>query len=196
MSLKSVDFALKSYLRDIYPNTEFTAESSAFTEGFTDNDLVVKLPMITLDRISTQPTQDYYNYPSIRRGGVRFENPEQTYQDRGLGVDLVYQINIWSDDRYEADDLWREVLMYFTLNQSLTVKYENSDLIKDYTMLITGNDQINDYDSFTDIGRLYRHAITIEIDGVRMVFEKSTRLVEQIPVRTITIHKNTISIIG
>lgn len=187
MSLKSFDTALKLKLQELYPNVILSSEDKSFYYGSdNDNELKVTLPLITFDRISNQLSTDTFSHPSSFRGGWDGGHT----MSRDLPVNLVYQINIWSDDRYECDDLWREITAYFFLHSILEVKYENTEVVKEYPTFITNVDIDIDTTSFSDNGRLYRQIITLEVRDARLLFEKNSNLVKEIPLRTVTIRSS------
>lgn len=183
MSLKSFDEAITNYLKNIYDNTIFSPSSRTLIDA-TDSRTEIKLPMITVERISNEyPSSDLQsNYTEVRLG----RRSDDELRERSLSIDLMYQIDIWSDRRDESDNIWREVLMYLNLDNGISITYSPT-VSQDYPITIVNTDVDINYNEFEDIGKLYRNIITVKIHNAKLIFNKSINLVKEIPVRTITL---------
>lgn len=150
---------------------------------------VVGLPMIAVDRINNQYEFEFQaNDPLTRKG--RWVS-EDVVLERALPCLLTYQIDIVSDRRFEVDEIWREVSMYLYVHNSLPVIYSpntEEEFEEDYEIRLTDTDNATDVETHDDNGVIYRQTITVEIHNAKLLFDRSTPVVKEIPVRFIKIN--------
>ena len=187
MDLTSYDNALKTKLLDVFPNVVNSSEDKAL-EYSEDDRAMVKLPLISYWRLSNPLSQSYNNSFGVQRGRtVRQLNSNHNLIYKEIYLTLTYQIDVWSDRRYEVDEILKELLLYFEEEPYLSVKEDNNDIPFDISFDIT--DIVTDIDlsSFSDRGNLYRQSITIEIDRAVLTYPKAKKVANSIPLRTVLV---------
>lgn len=187
MDLTSYDNALKTKLLDVFPNVVNSSEEKAL-EYSEDDRAMVKLPLLSYWRLSNPLSQSYNNSFGVQRGRtVRQLNSNHNLIYKEIYLTLTYQIDVWSDRRYEVDEILKELLLYFEEEPYLSVKEDNNDIPFDISFEVT--DIVTDIDlsSFSDRGNLYRQSITIEIDRAVLTYPKAKKVANSIPLRTVLI---------
>ena len=123
---------------------------------------------------------------TLGRGRVIERSTNKALVYKEIYVDISYQIDVWSDRRYEVDSILQELLLFFAEEPYLCIKEENVE--KPYTIPFVVTEAIptnTDLSSFSDTGKLYRQTITIEAKGAPLIFPKSSKLVHSIPIRLV-----------
>ena len=150
--------------------------------------IVVKLPLISVYRMNHSiDFESFGSDPMARRG--RFD----TYQNsriKELPVNIIYQIDIFSDKREDVDGIWRELVQTFIENPLIKVHFDGLEETWEFACFITDSDNTSDVNSFTDVGRLWRETITIEVRNASMVFKRESDLAKAIPVKVVTFDSN------
>lgn len=197
MSLDLYDKALYKKISEVFPNVINSAEESVFdnlSEGKTNintkekQDEVPKVmfPLISFWRTGNPPNMlgdGEGNYSSILRGRY-IEIKEKRV--RVFPISITYQLSIWSDRRKEVDDIYREFLMmFFVDNPYLKVEVEE-EYIEEFSLQLIDSTTNIDTTSFLEKGRLYRQDIIIELPNAKLFYDgESSELMKNIDLRNI-----------
>lgn len=202
MSLECYDKAMKAKLERVFPNVVFSSLSKALSESAnvesisktSDGDVrekkkqeqVVSVPLIAFDRINNPPNWEFRaNDPAVRRGRFVIEEKDH-YLEKALPVNIQYQIDIISDKRVEVDGIWRELIMYLYTHSELAVEFDGKNpFVENFPLKIMDTDNTTDIEDFTNVGRVYRQTINVEIPQAQLFFHSSTDLIKDFPLRTI-----------
>ena len=183
MDLTSFDNALKTKLLNVFSNVINASDTKAL-EYSEDDTAHVQLPLISYWRLSNMISDPFKSQPAVLRGReLKKIDDTSKLMYKEISMSLTYQIDIWSDRRYEVDDILLELLLYFHEEPYLSIKEPNMETNYDFSFRVTDVTTDVDLDSFSDRGALYRQVITIEIDNAVMVYPKSAKVVHKIPLR-------------
>lgn len=203
MSLEKFDIALEDKLKSVFPNVVFSSLSKAL-EHSTDAEVmskthegesrekkkdekIVSVPLIAFDRINNPFAFDYIaNDPSIRRGRCVIKE-ELPVRERALPIDIHYQIDIISDKRREVDGIWRELVMYLYTSPNIKVHYDYGEGGFDelYPLKLMDTDNTTDVETFSNIGRIYRQTIDVEVPHAKLLFIDPVNIIKEFPIRFI-----------
>lgn len=202
MSLPCYDQALLNYLRSCLSfDNIIKADESKVMETSIDkrsnesnHDVTVSLPMISFARtsISLPYGEGVGNMHARKSGKIVNKDYKNLTVDKYRSIPIViqYQITIYSDNRREVDDIFRELLMYITTdNPILEVDFGYGKPDK-FSMIVTDIDENTDVESFTDKGKLYTSNIILEIKEAQLVFLSTSKLTKEIPIRVTILHKS------
>lgn len=202
MSLECYDRALKKKLEGVFPNVIFSSLSKALAHSAdseivtksSDGDVrvkekheqVVAVPLIAFDRINNGLNFEFRgNDAAIRRGRfvIREEEP---LLEKQLPINPQYQIDIVSDKRVEVDGIWRELVMFLYTRPEIDVEFDGDNpFVEKFNIKLMDTDNTTDVEDFTNIGRVYRQTLTIEIPQAVLLFQGPANLINQFPIRTI-----------
>ena len=189
MNLTDFDNALKAKLLNVFPNVANASEDKAL-EYSEDDVAQVSLPLISYWRLTNSISDSFRSQPAILRGReIRDIDNTSKLMYKELPMDLTYQIDVWSDRRYEVDDIMLELLLYFHEEPYITIKEDNMEKPYDFSFRVTDITLDIDLESFSDRGNLYRQVITIEFDNAVMVYPKAAKTVHNIPLRYIELRR-------
>lgn len=194
MSLKCFDEAMVKKLTDVFPNVQ-NAQEERWSSDAIDDNAELRLPLITVWRVSNPLAFGQFSNDRMVRGGWRHpESRETGLKIKGLPVRVQYQIDIISNKRVEVDDIFRELAMFLYESGVLEVEFsmgeDTEPILREFTLQILDNNPATDYASFSDRGRLYRETINVEIPNAELIFVSSAKNVLEIPVRIYTISKD------
>ena len=149
------------------------------------NNLVVKFPLIAFDRISNSYAEEGNDNYAIKVRGSFIT--DEKVREKSFGVDIVYQIDVISDRRYEVDEIWRELTMFFHKNNGVEITYESNGQVSSqiYDLLVLDTEPGGDVSTFFNNGIIWRQTIRVLVRNVRMLFARSVPIIEEIPVRVI-----------
>lgn len=104
-----------------------------------------------------------------------------------MPFEITYQIDIWSDRLYEADEVFSELLLYFTEEPYLNIKEPNSENDEgiDVSFRVTETDFDVDLSEFSDKGKLYQQIITITLDNVYLSYPVKKRYFKSVSLRVV-----------
>ena len=196
MSLAAYDAGLLKYLRGAlaFDNIINSADTQAFsnTADKSDKGIQIHLPMISFWRTGNPLANDSVGNFHQRHVGWRINKDTENLKSdrlRSLPISIQYQITIWSDNRNEVDDIFRELMMYLIHdNPRIKVELDGLDNPLEFSISVMDTDFNTDLDSFDDKGRIYSTNIMVEIQEAQLIFSKSTPLTRDITIRTITMN--------
>lgn len=201
MSLDIYDKALYKKISEVFPNVINSTEDSTFdnvaeknmnipTKELEDENPKVVLPLVSFWRTGNPPNilaEGEGNYPAILRGVLRKDGYNLTGKYiRTFPISISYQISIWSDRRKEVDDIYREFLMMFIIDEPyLSIKVDE-DYFEEFSLQLVDSFTNIDTMSFPNKGRLYRQDIVIDIPNAKLFYDgESTKLVKNMETRNI-----------
>lgn len=185
MNLTTYDNALKEKLLKVFPNVVNSSEDKAL-EYSEDDSAEVVLPLISYWRLGNPLSEQSVNTSgSIRRGrtiGNIGESSRLIFNE--LFLEISYQIDLWSDRKYEVDSILTELLFYFVEEPYLTINDDNTPEPFDVSFRVTDVANIGtDLSSFSDTGPLHRQSITITLDRAIINHPREKKIVNKIPLR-------------
>lgn len=185
MDLTAYDNALKDKLKSVFDNVVNASEDKAL-EYSEDKKAEVKLPLISYWRLTNNidPTGNFNHRVGRTLGTL---NNATNIKLRELDVQITYQVDIWSDRRYEVDSILKELLFFFVDEPSILVKEENFEKPFSFPIRVTDATSDIDLSSFADKGNLYRQIITLEIDNAVLTSPTSVKIAKTIPIRIVTL---------
>lgn len=188
MNFSDYDKALKTKLLEVFPNVVNASQDKAL-EKSEDNIAEVNLPLISFWRLTNTYDTEYYSSFRANRGSVhnKYKDKNDALLYKQLPFEITYQIDIWSDRLYEVDEIFSELLLYFTEEPFLNIKEPNTDNGEgiDVSFRVTDTDLDVDLSDFQDRGKLYQQIITITIDNAYLSYPIKEKLVRKIPIRTL-----------
>lgn len=196
MRLSDYDKSVTKYFSSVFPNTVFGYQARHLWEAATDQeDVVVKLPMIGVNRIATVLEFDKRNnLPDVREG--RYFDDIRRFM-REIPVSLTYQLDFYSESREECDELWREILRYMLDNKFITTETEIDKRVYSHTFpIVIENSPVDNTDvvQFIEKGKLYRVTQEFSIGNAVLLFEKGLPegkgVIIDIPVRQVVLERN------
>lgn len=188
MSLKKYDEALERKLLGVYPNVLMVDDSEAFEKYASEHKdgkekVEVRLPLISFYRINNPFNfETFGNDSHIRRGRYVIEEKSRI---KAFPVNIMYQIDIWSDRKQEVDDIWRELVMFLYEDPEIEVEFDGLSELYSYNTHLVQTDNTTDVATFYDKGRIYRQSINLEVRQAQMLFLSNVSLAERIPVRVV-----------
>lgn len=181
MSLDLYDKALYKKIHELFPNVVNSSEDDAFKNSI-NNDVPTKekdredpsvvFPLISFWRTGNPPNlEEDGNYPTILRGRQR-KNIEAMTSDmmRTFPVKISYQITIWSDKRVQVDDIYREFVMLFFVDEPYIRVQVDDTNTEDFSLILVDSEFNADTTSFSDRGRVYRQDIMIELPSAKLFY--------------------------
>lgn len=187
-SVGEYDKGMINKFKSVFPNVIFSPgeETALYTQASYEDDYVVKLPLITINRINQNVNDSMYVDSEVRRGRVYDVQEEKLMS---IPIILSYQIDIYSDKREEVDDIWREVVRFIKISPNIEIEIKRYNIKTEFPLMLIDSDTTTDVSSFDDKGRLYRITMNTEINQARLFFSKDYNPVKDIPVRIITLSK-------
>lgn len=203
MSMILYDEALLSYLKRIlqFDNIINSADTEAWDNsadedmpetGRTGRIAEVKLPMVSFWRTS-YPLENAQggNWYARHQGRLVEKSSDNTdgITLRSLDTTINYQITIWSDKRYEVDDIFCELLMHLcTDHPQLEVNLSDDITPQKFNIQLVDTDTSPDVTTFDDKGRVYVQHIMISIDEAKIFFRNGDKLAKDIPIHVYAVH--------
>lgn len=188
MNFSDYDNAVKIKLLKVFPNVVNSSQDKALQIS-ENSKAQVKLPLISFWRLTNTYDVNYYSSFKVNRGSVhRRLNDDNFLLYKQIPFEITYQIDIWSDRLYEADELFSELLLYFVEEPYLNIKEFNTkdDEGIDVSFRVTDTDLEIDLSDFDDRGKLYQQIITITIDNAYLSYPTNKKRVDTIPIRTLS----------
>lgn len=187
MSLSAYDRALEEKCKEVFANSKIVHEDR--TEDATDGNAELLVPLISIWRLGNPLDFEGWANTAVTDLGHFYSEGKEGTRVKALPIRVLYQISIISDKRKEVDDIFRELAMFLFEENTLTVCFDSAieglpPIKRDFTIKMLDNNDLTDYASFGDKGRLYREVINIEIPNGKLIFEKREKTVLEIPVRT------------
>ena len=185
MNLSSYDKALETKLKQVFPNVVNSNEDKAL-EDSEDDKAQVEVPMISFWRLNNNLSTTN-TFVANRRGRVIGSNREtgSTLVHQTVEVDITYQIDIWSDRRYEVDAIFGETLLYLLQEPNLLVSEPNTPEPFSFPIDISETNTDAELSQFSDTGAMYRQVISIEVKGAQLIFPKAGKLAKDINIRLV-----------
>lgn len=187
-SIGEYDKGMINKFKSVFPNVIFSPgeDTTLSTQASYEDDYVVKLPLIAINRINQNVNDSMYVDAETRRGRVY-----GVQEDRLMSIPIIlsYQIDIYSDKREEVDDIWRELVRFIKINPNIEIEIKRYNIKTEFPLMLIDSDTTTDVSSFDDKGRLYRITMNTEINQARLFFSKDYNPVKDIPVRIITLSK-------
>lgn len=191
MSFYLYDNALKEKLSNVFDNVVNCSEDKAIDYSQDEETAQVTLPMISFWRLNNNLDTNMYNASAILRGRdiARVNNKATNILNyKELPIVLTYQVDIWSDRRYEVDEILKELLLYFMEEPNLEVEEPNVDYTYSFPMTITELNSDVDVSSFDEKGVLYRQTISLEINNARLLYPNAEKVVKRFALRIVTVN--------
>lgn len=189
MSLKSFDEAILSKVKEVFPNVSMAYEDKYEDMGDEKKDLL--FPLINIWRMSNIIQDGMYNTHKMMRQGFKYPEKDGKFLDiRSLPVTVNYQVDIMSDLRVQVDDIFKELAMFFIIQNSLHVSFDMGPnvepICREFTIKILDNQTLTEYSSFGDRGRIYREVINLEIPNAELLFAVNKPMIKEIKLHTFT----------
>lgn len=173
------DRALVNKFAQVMPGKVIYSPVDTFYERYllaNDNSGLV-LPALSVWR--TGINIDKGTLPShLRIGNVKFPNPqtftaEQFYSCR---AEMSYQLDAWTANDTDRDDLLKELLYFLTLYPYVAIEYRGHK----FTFPITLGDATDssDISSFENTGDIYRLTIPLQIPDARILYYDDIKLLK------------------
>lgn len=178
MTLKLYDEALERKLKKIFPNVKSAPPEEALFYS-SDSDAKVKLPLITMYRMSNPIDWNSYSFAETNTGFDMSDN------DRTLtiSVNINYQIDIWGANRTVVDDLFKDLVFYMIRKPYITLDMQGSEHDKMFSLRLIDDQSASDISSFSDNNRLYRYSLTYEVREARLMqHAKKDYIIHEVPV--------------
>lgn len=165
------DDAFKEKMEGILNNFLMAPPESAFNRS-KDDSAKVKLPLVSGYRINSPVNFDQVNSFEVFTGRVTRKGTSSSdiIREQGIPVTLIYQIDIWSDYRYIADGIYRELVYYMMRNPNLSIQLPEMETPYEFSMRLTDVDSPTEYGDFSNTNVIHRYTLTYEIDNARMFF--------------------------
>lgn len=196
---------MEEKLKSVFPNVMFSSLSKVL-EHSTDievksethegenrdkkkSEKISSLPVIAFDRINNSFNFDFQANDPMTRRGRKVIREDESVREKVLPVNIHYQIDIVSDRRVEVDGIWRELVMYLATHNEICVHYDygEGDIPEKYPIRLMDTDNTTDVSEFSNIGRVYRQTISIEIPQAKLIFIEPVYLIKDFPVRVINL---------
>lgn len=189
MSLEHYDRAFKDKLSEVFENVIMAPPEKAFERS--NKEGKVKLPLISVYRISNPIDFDEYNHPELFRGRRnKFIDNEGFVFTEALPTLITYQVDIWAQMREYADGIFRELVFHLYLEPYLTIKLPTGDSEEGYNfhLNLTDVETATDYEAISDRNTIHRYTLTYEVDDARLFMEGETvKHVKEIPIEYVEI---------
>ena len=148
-----------------------------------DNNTIV-LPALSIWRSSM--VLDKTTLPThLRIGNVRYPNrvnfsAEQLYSSH---VELSYQLETWTANDIDRDDLLKEIIYFLTLYPYISITYREHNFT--YPIVIGDVVDSTDISSFENNGDLYRLTIPLQVPDARLLYYDDVKTLKHIDVSLI-----------
>lgn len=186
MNLSDYDNALKTKLQNVFPNIVNSSVEKAL-EYSENSQAEVRLPLISFWRLNNNFHPDEYVAPLVipnKRGRlIKSVDEETTLMYKELPVNITYQIDVWSDRRYEADIIFQELLFFLNEEPYLLVKEDNVNEPYKFSVQIVETDTDIELSSFSENGDIFRQVITIKVNNAKLISPKASKIAIYFPIR-------------
>lgn len=130
---------------------------------------------LVLDK-SSLPTQ-------LRVGNTRFPNQqaflaEQLYSAK---IELSYQMDIWTANDIDRDDMLKEILYFLTLYPYIAIDFRGHRFT--YPIAIGDITDASDISSFENTGDIYRLTIPLQVPDARIMYYDDVKLLKYIDLK-------------
>lgn len=178
------DKALVDKFAKVMPGKVVYASVDKFYERYllgNDNKGLV-LPALSIWRSSlvldkgTVPTQ-------LRVGNVRYPNQETFIAEQlySAKIELTYQLDAWTANDIDRDDLLKEILYFLTLYPYIAIEYRGHKFT--YPILLGDITDSTDIASFENTGDIYRLTIPLQIPDARILYYDDVKLLKFIDLK-------------
>ena len=179
--LYQYDKALVSKFEKVMPGKVVYSSVDKFYERYllgNDNKGLV-LPALSIWRMSM--ALDKSSLPThMRIGNVRFPDPEklQAEQFFSARIELSYQLDIWTANDIDRDDMLKEVLYFLTLYPYIAIEYRGQKFT--FPVLIGDITDSSDISSFENTGDIYRLTVPLQVPDARLMYYDSIDMLKYI----------------
>ena len=163
------DDAIISKFRDLFDTDKIfivPPERAKETRAQLSNDNI-DFPLISLDRRGWSMLPEHSNWTASRKGVADSISPNgKANMMHILPIRINYQLDVYTVDRVSCDEIMRELIFYFTLHPSMTVKIPYG-LNTEHKFNVFFNPDIEDNsDTVEHInkGTLFRYTATLYTD--------------------------------
>lgn len=178
------DKALVDKFAKVMPGKVVYASVDKFYERYllgNDNKGLI-LPALSIWRSSlvldkgTVPTQ-------LRVGNVRYPNQETFIAEQlySAKVELTYQLDAWTANDIDRDDLLKEILYFLTLYPYIAIEYRGHKFT--YPILLGDITDSTDIASFENTGDIYRLTIPLQVPDARILYYEDVKLLKFIDLK-------------
>lgn len=173
MSVYLYDTAITERIRNVLqdPNIHIVPSEKMFTKSKDANDNPA-FPAVSIFRPSYSLSTLNKSISGYRIGRHEYSaESNKLYATQTLPITINYQVDVWTKDRIQNDELVRELIWFYTLypQQKLTLTYENYR--RDFTFNCFVNEEITDNSNiseFEDKGQYYRTTFTLVVDEAQL----------------------------
>lgn len=180
------DKAITKKFETVMPGKVVYAAVDKFYERYllaNDNKGIV-LPALSLWRNSlvldksSMPTQ-------LRVGNIRYPNQERLLAEQlySTKVELSYQMDIWTANDIDRDDMLKEILYFLTLYPYIAIEYREHKFT--FPILIGDITDSTDISSFENTGDIYRLTIPLQVPDARILYFDDVKLLKHIQLQYI-----------
>ena len=178
------DRALVDKFSAVMPGKVIYSSVDQFYERYllaTDNHGMV-LPALSIWR--TGMTLDKSTLPShLRIGNVRYPDipsltAEQLYSCR---VEMSYQLDTWTANDTDRDDLLKELLYFLTLYPYIAIEYRGHKFT--FPIIIGDITDSSEISNFENTGDIYRLTIPLQVQDARILYYDDIRLLKFIDLK-------------
>jgi len=168
--LYNYDKALVSKFKKVFPRVVYSPVDKFFDRYLlSSNNDSVKLPAMSVWRTNSEFHP--HNAPSqLRVANMRVptNDPMVARQIYSMQVSLSYQLDLWTDNDIDRDDLLKEILYFLVKYPNITIRYQDQNFV--FPIQIGIPDDITDISRFEDTGDIYRMSIPLSVPDARFMF--------------------------
>lgn len=177
------DKALTNKFETVMPGKVIYASVDKFYERYlyaNDNKGIV-LPALSIWRSSL--VLDKGSIPTqLRVGNIRYPNKETLLAEQlySAKVELTYQLDIWTANDIDRDDMLKEMLYFLTLYPYIAIEYKGHKFT--YPVLIGDITDSTDITGFESSGDIYRLTIPLQVPDARILYFDDIKLLKYIKI--------------
>lgn len=129
----------------------------------------IQLPAMSLWRVNSE----FFPYnattqariPNFRMGT---QDPLLARQIYSMQTSLSYQLDLWTANDIDRDDLLKEVLYFLVMYPNIHVEYQGQKFV--FPVQLGVPDDVTDISQFEDTGDIYRVSIPLTVPDARLMF--------------------------
>lgn len=177
------DKAITEKFTTVMPGKVIYASVDKFYERYllaNDNKGLV-LPALSIWRSSL--VLDKGSIPTqLRVGNIRYPNQEKFLAEQlySAKIELSYQLDVWTANDIDRDDMLKEILYFLTLYPYISIEYKEHKFT--YPIFIGDITDSTDIAGFENTGDIYRLTIPLQVPDARILYFDDVKLLKHINV--------------
>ena len=165
-TLELYDDAILKKLKKLYNNVIGTFPDRAMFDS--NNESKVSLPLISVYRLSNDIDFNEWVHGEVFRG--RRTTEEQ--RTRSIPIDLLYTIDVWADNRNEADQLFYDLIYMLQIKPNIILDMQGSEKDKLFSLRLTEqSSSSNLFEQSLEHNRIYRYTLTYSVNMARLLYQ-------------------------